>query len=89
MNESEKVYRDSHERKELVKYLDNLYIQKDTYSVPWIHGAITVKVLTYPLSNLVNYSYEVRRGNDLIEKNASNNPDIVIERIEYFTNLEV
>ena len=69
--------------------LNSLYAKKDTYSVPWIHGTITVKVLTYHIGNLVNYSYAVRRGNDLIESNTSNNPDLVIERIEYFTNLEV
>ena len=75
-------------RSEQMQYLKDLYVQKETYSVPWIHGAITVKVITYGLSNMVNYSYQVRKGGELIESNTSTNPDLVIERIEYFTNLE-
>ena len=75
-------------RSEQMQYLKDLYVQTETYSVSWIHGAITVKVITYGLSNTVNYSYQVRKGGELIESNTSTNPDKVIERIEYFTNLE-
>ena len=75
-------------RSEQMQYLKDLYLQKETHSVPWIYGTITVKILTYGLSNTVNYSYAVRKYGELIESNTSTNPDKVIERIEYFTNLE-
>lgn len=75
-------------RAEQIEYLKDLYVQTKTYSVPWIHGAITVKVITYGLSNTVNYSYQVRKGSKVIESNTSTNPDEVIKRLEYFTNLE-
>ena len=75
-------------RSEQTRYLNDLYIHKETYSVPWFHGTITVKIVTYLLTNTINYSYQVRKGGELIEYNTSTNPDLVIERIEYFTNLE-
>jgi len=83
--ESKQLARAETERKE------NIAVTTDTYSVPWLHGSITVKVITqnFVVANLVNYSYEVRRRNRLIESNRTTNPDVVIERIEYYTNIEV
>ena len=75
-------------RSEQIRYLNDLYVQKETYSVPWIHGTITVKILTYGLSNTINYSYAVRKHGVLIESNTSTNPDLVIERIHYFVELD-
>lgn len=67
----------------------NVFVRTETYSVPWIHGTITVKVQTYMSSNLVNYYYAVRKGKILIESDNTTNPDSVIERIHYFVELEV
>ena len=75
-------------RSEQMQYLKDLYVQKETYSVPWINGTITVKIVTYLLMNTVNYSYQVRKGGEVIESNTSTNPDIVIERIHYFVELD-
>jgi len=76
-------------RAEQERTAPNVFVRTETYSVPWIHGTITVKVQTFLLSNLVNYYYAVRRGKILIESNTSTNPDLVLERIHYFVELEV